>query len=309
MIRVPAGWLDLAAAAIVCVSAFWIGGRYVRIPIVARYALFNQDSMGPSVTIACGRGFRHVDELPTVQPFLLRTVDSFDCAQLPVRLDPTPLTPFQSASRYLLTGVGWVWAVTGVSWTGLWVLFAGLYAVVGVLTFYAARILFGRWLSLALTALLVISSTQLSQLPNGHVVRPFDSVLTVFTAPRHNRIAREAAKREVRRVRIRIGRIENVGNNYLRRLPPLHFSSKRLPPIPGIMKFKIRLQRGLGEVRELGLATNHDRNVDARNFGWDACANHRDVHPGRRLIARRRPRPIVQGKWSTGQRLALSQHL
>lgn len=166
MIRVPGGWIDLAAAVIVCVSAFWIGGRYVRIPIVARYAGFNQDSMGPSVTIACGRGFRNVDELPAVQPFLLRTVDSFDCAQLPVRLEPTPLTAFQSASRYLLTGVGWVWAATGVSWTGLWVLFAGLYALVGVLTFYAARILFGRWLSLALTALLVISSTQLSQLPN-----------------------------------------------------------------------------------------------------------------------------------------------
>ena len=53
--------VDLLIALAIFVVAAWIGIAYVRIPDVARGAMFYQDRMGPAVTFACGRGLTDTD--------------------------------------------------------------------------------------------------------------------------------------------------------------------------------------------------------------------------------------------------------
>jgi hypothetical protein len=178
-LRKPAA--DVLIACAIGLAAFAIGGSYARIPGVQAGASYFQETMGPAVAFACGHGLAVVAG-PGLDAFLSRRADTFDCSTLPGPSPDKKLTALQSASRYLMIGLGLAWIVGGVSWSGLWWFFGALFACVAVLAYAAARLAFGRALSALVAMVLMTSTLQLSALPHlrDYSKAPFFAVMTLL---------------------------------------------------------------------------------------------------------------------------------
>ena len=128
---------------------------------------YQQSDFGPAVALACGRGYRNpgLTRTPALTDFLMLKADRFSCAELPASLPQGDLTFFQRLYRYLLTATAAVWAVRGVSWSGLWPLFGLLYGITAVVCYGLFRLGMGRAVSCIAALMLVMSPIQLGNLP------------------------------------------------------------------------------------------------------------------------------------------------
>lgn len=161
-------------------------------PQVVAAASYYQETMAPAVMLACGRGLVSPANppVPSLDDFLSRRADTFDCRLAPQPDHTRRLTALQSASRYLLAGVGLAWKISGVSWSGLWWMFGLLYAVTSVMVYCAARCLLGRPMSVVVALACMTSTLQLATLPHlrDYSKAPFFAamllaVLAVLTRP------------------------------------------------------------------------------------------------------------------------------
>lgn len=175
---------DALIALLIGLAGFLIGGSYASLPKVVAAGSYYQETMAPSVMLACGRGLSNIDPsaAPELAAFLARTRDSLDCAAIPAA-PIVKLTALQAASRYLLVAVGLAWKVSGISWSGLWWLLAALYGSVASLAYLAARTLGGRVMAGMVATLLLTSSLQLGALPHlrDYSKAPFFNAMLLIT--------------------------------------------------------------------------------------------------------------------------------
>ena len=165
--------IEAVLTALCALAGVWLGTAYTRMPDVISTAAYYQSSMAPSVLFACGRGFTNLARAPEQEAelgpllaFLEQRTDRFDCGQLPPVITEVPFSALQSASRYLLLGIGTAWKITGVSWRGLAWVYGLIYGTVGALAYAVARRVLGRASSLIVVAVFVTSAAQLGELPH-----------------------------------------------------------------------------------------------------------------------------------------------
>jgi len=128
---------------------------------------FGQSEFGAAVALACGRGY--VDPGYTLTPglsaFLTRGADRFSCAELPPVLPAHPPNVTQRLYRYLMWTTAGIWAVRGVSWSGLWPLYGVLYGATVAVCYGLFRLGMGRLLAFAAGLAIAVSAQHLGQLP------------------------------------------------------------------------------------------------------------------------------------------------
>jgi hypothetical protein len=171
---------DWCLAAVLFLAAVVIGSIYVRAfdrsgarspvdlrTLSERSMWFGQSEFGAAVALACGRGFVDPgdDLTPTLSAFLSVSVDRFSCADLPSALPARPLKVTQRLYRYLMWTTAGVWAVRGVSWSGLWPLYGVLYGTTVAVCYGLFRLGMGRPLAFAAALAIAASPQHLGQLP------------------------------------------------------------------------------------------------------------------------------------------------
>ena len=117
--------------------ALWAAGFCVAASYMTAFnrrggvADFGQPEFGAAVALACGKGFVNLGytATPGLARFLARDSDTFSCDEL-TGVSGGELNITQRLYRYLMSTVALVWAIRGVSWSGLWPLFALLFACV-----------------------------------------------------------------------------------------------------------------------------------------------------------------------------------
>jgi len=130
---------------------------------------FYQDQFAPAVMSACGRGYvvpASADTPPSLQAFLDRRADTFNCADLPARLTTTPPGTMQAAFRYLMLSASLVWRIRGVSWNAIDIVLSALFAMSLTGGYVALRLVSGRTLSIIGTILWLGSPLHLGNLPH-----------------------------------------------------------------------------------------------------------------------------------------------
>jgi hypothetical protein len=157
-----------------------VGGAYVRAfdrtdarvvtdtrMLPERAMWFGQREFGAAVAMACGRGFVDpgYDLTPGLAAFLTLKQDSFSCDELPATLPSTEPNVTQRLYRYLMWATAIVWRIGGVSWSGLWPLFALLYGATVSICYGLFRMGTGRALACAAALAIGTSAVHLSNLP------------------------------------------------------------------------------------------------------------------------------------------------
>jgi hypothetical protein len=175
---------DAAIAAVVFVLAgIWGALFYAEFVKAGRHPFFYQSYFEPAVMLACGRGF-HISERqpPALRAFLLEQTDRFSCDQLPPQLTVGTKGLYQGAWRYLMTAVGVTWRIVGVSWSRLAVLCGVLFGATAALAYLICRQIAGRAASVVCAAALVVSTLQLTNLPNlrDYAKAPFTLALALI---------------------------------------------------------------------------------------------------------------------------------
>ena len=123
---------------------------------------------GPSVMIACGKGFVDpvITDIKGLREFLDLETPVFVPAQ-PVDQMPTrPPSNWQQHHRYLLCALGLMWRVLGISWNVLKLFLAALFCITTAIAYGLFRLAMNRFLSAAATALFMLSPGVLLVLPN-----------------------------------------------------------------------------------------------------------------------------------------------
>jgi hypothetical protein len=134
-------------------------------------ALFYQEEFAPAVMSACGHGYVNVNPAdggapPSLQAFLERRADTFNCADLPPKLSTIPLSTMQAAFRYLMLSASLVWRLRGVSWTAIDTVLSALFALSLTGGYVALRLVSGPVLSVIGTLLWLGSPMHLGNLPH-----------------------------------------------------------------------------------------------------------------------------------------------
>lgn len=134
-----------------------------------------QTSYGPSVMLACGRGFvnpqaAQVPELAAfLQPDLHRDgpplIDRFDCALLPEDIATVPFTGIHKRTWHLFYVAGWVWRVFGVAWSSLTPLYGVLFGLSAIAAYGIFRLLLHPAIAVFCTTLFLMSPIQFHYLP------------------------------------------------------------------------------------------------------------------------------------------------
>src|SRR5438552_176748 len=125
--------MDLLVACALWALGFCVGSSYMRtFNRSGGVADFGQPEFGAAVALACGRGFVNFGntEPPGFAKFLARESDAFSCSELPATPAPFELNVTQRLYRYLMSATALVWALGGVSWSGLWPLFGAMFGLV-----------------------------------------------------------------------------------------------------------------------------------------------------------------------------------
>src|SRR5665213_388150 len=148
---------------------------------------FYQDEFGPAVMSACGHGYISPDlhAAPSLQAFLDRRADTFNCTDLPAHPPTTDsLSGMQRAFRYLMMSAALVWRVTGVSWAAIDIVLSALFAISLAGGFRALRFVCGRTLAIAGTLLWMASPIHLGNLPHlrDYAKTPFFILLFIAMA-------------------------------------------------------------------------------------------------------------------------------
>lgn len=132
-------------------------------------------SYGPSVMLACGRGFVNplAAEVPELAAFLQPDqhrdgpplIDRFDCALLPAEITEVPFTGIHKRTWHLFYVAGWVWWLFGVAWSSLTPLYGLLHGLSAVAAYGLFRLVMRPPVALFCAALFLISPIQLHYLP------------------------------------------------------------------------------------------------------------------------------------------------
>jgi len=131
-------------------------------------AMFYQEEYGPAVMAACGRGLVNVapQSSSSLDAFLHKRSDQFDCRSLPESISVIGFDPLQGVTRYLLVAAAAVWRVAGVSWRALDSLSALMFGVALAGAYLALRFVAGPILSAVGTVLWASSPLHLGNLPH-----------------------------------------------------------------------------------------------------------------------------------------------
>ncbi|MBI2425726.1 MAG: hypothetical protein HYV27_23065 [Candidatus Hydrogenedentes bacterium] len=137
-------------------------------------AHFYQESLGPSVMMACGHGYVNpdLDKLPELRAFLHPVMSStespvpaqFDGTTLPADPPVAPLLLYQRQHRYLMMAIALLWALFGIAWSSLAPLYGVLYGVTAIAWYGIMRLGTGRLAAALMTMLLTFSPLQLNNL-------------------------------------------------------------------------------------------------------------------------------------------------
>jgi len=178
---------DLVVACALWALAFCIGSSYMRtFDRSGGVADFGQPEFGAAVALACGRGFVNpgYTEPPGLARFLARQSDVFSCDELPATVGSFELNFTQRLYRYLMSAVALVWALRGVSWSGLWPLFGALFGFAIASAYGLFRLGIGRPLAVAASLALVVSAIHLGHLPylRDYAKAPFMLALLLVMA-------------------------------------------------------------------------------------------------------------------------------
>lgn len=162
---------DAAIALVLLLVGAAAGTGYVQLVIRSGgKPWFYQGDFGPAVMLACGHGFSTPDaaRIPALAEFLATRTDRFSCTQLPA--DPPKLALSgpqpQFTWGYLMRAAALVWALRGVSWSGLAPLSGAMFGATLALTFLLFRLIAGVALSSAAALFVLTSPAFLVQLPN-----------------------------------------------------------------------------------------------------------------------------------------------
>lgn len=161
--------VDLFVAAMIFCVATWGGLRAVQaFRGAGGVASFYQSEFAPAVMFACGHGLRNPDArtATALDPFLSQAVDEVRCAALRTTAATEDLDAFQRTARYLELTVGWVWWMTGVSWSKLALLNGVLFGTVAALTFGIYRLALTRTLALIGMVPILMSTPNLDVVPH-----------------------------------------------------------------------------------------------------------------------------------------------
>lgn len=122
-----------------------------------------------SVMVAFGEGFTVADpgQLPALEEFLAQKRMTLSRDAVPSDLDAQPATfQFYLCHRYLLTLVGFIWWLFGVSWTTFKIPIVVLYAVTASVAYGLCRQAMRRSLALVCSALYILSPAVLAMTPS-----------------------------------------------------------------------------------------------------------------------------------------------
>lgn len=164
-----ARWLpDLLLACVLAAIGTWVGiTYYLAFTSNGHSPVFYQDEFGPAVLEACGRGYLNPrsGSIPALSRFLTLQSQTFDCSELPQRMNSFPPNSYQANFRYWLSTVALYWKFRGVSWTNLGPLFGIIHGATVAWGFLALRVVLTPLVSATLASALAISPAQLSILP------------------------------------------------------------------------------------------------------------------------------------------------
>lgn len=158
--------------AIFFVASVW---GMVYVSTWGRTADILQASYGPSVMLACGRGFVNpkAAEVPELAAFLQPDqhrdgpplIDRFDCNQIPADVTLVPFTGIHQRTWHLFYVAGWVWRLFGVAWSSLTPLYGLLYGLSALAAYALFRLLMNPPIALSCAILFLVSPVQLHYLP------------------------------------------------------------------------------------------------------------------------------------------------
>jgi hypothetical protein len=175
---------DAAVAAVIfAVAAIWGWVFYIGYVKTGHHPFFYQSYFEPAVMVACGKGFVVSEsQPPALRAFVLEQTDRFSCDELPPDLTVGTKGLYQRPWRYLMTTVGVVWRVVGISWSGLAPLFGVFYGATTALAYALCRLIAGRAAAVACAAALCVSTVQLTNLPNlrDYAKAPFTLALVLI---------------------------------------------------------------------------------------------------------------------------------
>ncbi len=162
--RIPRPSPDLWIALAIFALAAVVGGLYVN---QAGTFQFYQHKYGPAAMLATGRGFFNpdVEAVPALGEFLNQQTPRLDSEALPEIIPAVAFDNMQLLYLYTQFGVAAIWAVFGVSWAALSVLFGLLYGVSSALAYGLFRLGIRRPLALAAALLFLSAPLQLELLP------------------------------------------------------------------------------------------------------------------------------------------------
>jgi len=134
-----------------------------------------QASFGPSVMLACGRGFVNprASAVPELTAFLRPDlhhdgppqIDRFSCDLLPDDMPVVPFTGIQKRTWHMFWIAGWFWRVFGVAWSSLTPLYGLLFGLSAAAAYGIFRVALNPPIALFCAALFFISPLQLHYLP------------------------------------------------------------------------------------------------------------------------------------------------
>lgn len=155
---------DLAAGVALFLFAAAVGGGFTAYWGAPSYW---QIKYGPAAMLALGRGYFNpdLDAVPALKDFFAQNVSTLDVRVLPAVIPALPeFDPMQLLYLYTQLAIAAVWAVAGVSWPAVYVLFALLYGLTGLSAYGLFRLLMRRALAIPLTMLFCTSALQLAYL-------------------------------------------------------------------------------------------------------------------------------------------------
>jgi hypothetical protein len=160
--------IDAVFALSIFLAAWWWGTTYWNQSLAnGREPQFYQEYFEPAVMVACHRGFSITHPTPPkLVDFLSRRSDRFDCNEIPESAAVNTDGLYQGAWRYMLATVGFAWRWLGISWSGLGPLCGLFFGVTMVIAFGICRLGMGRFVAMAMTIALALSTLHLTNLPN-----------------------------------------------------------------------------------------------------------------------------------------------
>ena len=134
-----------------------------------------QASFGPSVMLACDRGFVNpqASAIPELAEFLRPdlhrngppVIDTFACELLPEDIPTVPFTGIHKRTWHMFWIAGWIWRVFGVAWSSLTPLYGVLFGLSAAAAYGLFRLVLNPPIALFCGALFLISPIQFHYLP------------------------------------------------------------------------------------------------------------------------------------------------